>query len=369
MLMSEKTITILLLSAPIGSGHRLAAEALKEAFGKNKNVNVVHGNVFDFFPAILGKTFLKVYLWILSACPWLYEAMYKWGNKGEGSLWMRSLINGALAYLGSGFIKKVQPDVVIATHATPAGIMSIYKRRTHSSIYLCGVITDYTVHRWWLCDGVDTYFIADERLREKFPAALETVALGIPIRQGFQDVDKEDCRKGFAWKEDAKVCLLMGGGDGLLPMEEIIASLIKDKPANLQLVALTGKNASLYQKLACQFGKEVSVLGYTEQIPQLMCGADIIISKAGGLSCAEILASNLDFIIYKPLPGQEENNAKFLAAHYGAAVAYNIEEIRQKIRELCNLEQADCLKTEPSYGKPKAAENICTYILGRLSKI
>ena len=38
----------------------------------------------------------------------------------------------------------------------------------------------------------------------------------------------------------------------------------------------------------------------------------MIVSKAGGLSSAEILASNLDYIIYKPLPGQEENNAKFL---------------------------------------------------------
>ena len=161
--MKTHKFTVLLLSAPIGSGHRLAAEALKETFEKNKDIKVVHGNVFDFFPAILGKTFLKVYLWILGACPWLYEMMYKWGNRGGGSLWMREFINGALAYLGSGFIKKVNPDVVIATHATPAGIMSIYKRRKQSSLYLCGVVTDYTVHTWWICDGVDTYFIALEK--------------------------------------------------------------------------------------------------------------------------------------------------------------------------------------------------------------
>ena len=46
--MNEKKIKVLLLSAPIGSGHRLAAEALQSAFEKYNNVEVVHGNVFDF---------------------------------------------------------------------------------------------------------------------------------------------------------------------------------------------------------------------------------------------------------------------------------------------------------------------------------
>ena len=366
--MINKKIKVLLLSAPIGSGHRLAAEALKETFENKENIEVVHGNVFDFFPEILGKTFLRVYLCILGACPWMYELMYKWGNKGEGSLWMRSLINCALAYLGSSFIRKVAPDVVIATHATPAGIMSIYKLRNKASLYLCGVITDFTVHRWWICDGVDTYFIADERLREKIPATFETVAYGIPIRQSFQNLDKASCRRELGWKGEDKVCLLMGGGDGLLPMEEIIASLIKDKPANLKLVALTGKNTTLYEKLLSKFGDSVQILKYTEQIPQLMCGADMIISKAGGLSSAEVLASDLNFIIYKPLPGQEENNAKFLAANCGATIASDMKAITQKVKELCKLEE-NIAKERVYYGKPQAAEKISNYILGRLSKI
>lgn len=367
MVMENKSISVLLLSAPIGSGHRMAAEALKQSFEKNENVKVIHGNVFDFFPHILGKTFLKVYLWILDICPWLYELMYKWGNKGGGSLWMRSLINGALAVLGNSFINRVKPDVVIATHATPAGIMSIYKRRQHNNLYLCGVVTDFTVHRWWICEGVDTYFIADEKLSEKFPANFETIAYGIPIREGFQNLDRTTCRAQFGWKEEDKVCLLMGGGDGLLPMEAIITALLESQLINLRIVALTGKNASLKQRLASKFDKQLKILGYTEQIPQLMCGADMIVSKAGGLSSAEILASNLEFIIYKPLPGQEENNAKFLEANCNAKIAHDIQEISENVRELCNKTDAGSCNDKTNFGKPQAAENICNYILGRLS--
>lgn len=80
MTKKKQKYTVLLLSAPIGSGHRLAAEALREAFAEHEEVEVVHGNVFDFFPHFLGTAFLRSYLWILGCCPWLYELAYKWGN-------------------------------------------------------------------------------------------------------------------------------------------------------------------------------------------------------------------------------------------------------------------------------------------------
>ncbi|MDO5473965.1 MAG: glycosyltransferase, partial [Phascolarctobacterium sp.] len=128
------------------------------------------------------------------------------------------------------------------------------------------------------------------------------------------------------------------------------------------------KNTTLYKKLLSKFGDSVQILKYTEQIPQLMCGADMIISKAGGLSSAEVLASDLDFIIYKPLPGQEENNAKFLAANCGATIASDTKAITQKVKELCKLEE-NIAKERAYYGKPQAAEKISNYILGRLSKI
>ena len=59
--------TILLLSAPLGSGHKMAAEALEEAFKKHGNVKVVNGSAFDFFPKWLGNIILGGYIGILKA--------------------------------------------------------------------------------------------------------------------------------------------------------------------------------------------------------------------------------------------------------------------------------------------------------------
>ena len=57
----NRKLKILIMSAPIGSGHRMAAAALEEALLRLENVEVVQGNVFDFFPSWLGTAFLKFY--------------------------------------------------------------------------------------------------------------------------------------------------------------------------------------------------------------------------------------------------------------------------------------------------------------------
>ena len=64
----EKKYTILLLSAPIGSGHKLAAQALEQSFALADNVQVVHGSIFDFFPG----SFIYGYSHIVPGCmSWL----------------------------------------------------------------------------------------------------------------------------------------------------------------------------------------------------------------------------------------------------------------------------------------------------------
>ena len=376
----RKKYTVLLLSAPIGSGHRLAAEALREALSEQADVEVVHGNVFDFFPHFLGSTFLRTYLWILGCCPWLYELAYKWGNQQSGSLWLRGLINRSLALLGSSYLQRVRPDAVIATHATPAGIMCYYKEK-HPEIFLGAVVTDFTVHKWWLCNGVDAYFVADARLKEKITVPTQVQAFGIPLRQDFRRFDSFDydaCRKQYGWTSEERVCLVMGGGEGLLPMEEILLALQKKSIAGLRLVAITGNNAKLEQKLRERFAvaagareqnvagsaTPIEIYGFRQDVPQLLAGADMIITKAGGLTCAEVLATGLELFIYKPLPGQERGNAAFLEQYYQAKVCDGLEQLVHAVVA------ASCQKRAKQGKKPLgnrlAAMQIAEFVLEKI---
>lgn len=364
----QNKLKILILSAPIGSGHRLAAEALKEYLEAKPGVVVEHGNVFNFFPEVLGKLFLGTYLKILDWCPWLYALVYKWGNQGGGSLWVRALINKALAILGRSYILNQSPAAVIATHATPAGIMSYIKEQKH--LWLGCVVTDYTVHRWWLVDGADAYFVAAPELEEKLPGAKAVKAFGIPLRKAFTKLDRSQAKQQVGWEEASKVCLLLGGGEGLLPMEDIISQTSKCWPENLLMVAITGHNAKLKLKLEQSFkdlikAGRLKVEGFRQDLPQLMAAADLVITKAGGLSTTELLAAGVDFIIYKPLPGQEMNNAKFLQQHYQVGLAQSLEELEQQF--LHWQEGSAFTEKKQYYGKPQAAQQIGDYILQQLN--
>ena len=57
---------------------------------------------------------------------------------------------------------------------------------------------------------------------------------------------------------------------------------------------------------------KVLVLGFTNQVPELMSISDLVVTKPGGLTTTESLASGLPIIAINPIPGQEEENAQFL---------------------------------------------------------
>ena len=349
-LAKNKKLKILILSAPIGSGHRMAASALEEALLRLENVEVVQGNVFDFFPSAIGKAFLKFYETVLAVCPWLYALSYRWSNQGGGSLWMRNQLNGILLRLGKTFIEEVKPDAVFSTHATPTGILSLYKQKYDSSLWLGVVVTDFTVHRWLVCPGVDAYFLADEKLFGQIGSAAgrsETqpalYGWGIPVRGRFTEKQepatiRREVRDRFGWSAGAFVCLLAGGGGGMLPMEEIVKSLQNEKFKDIYVVAVTGHNDGLCKKLeALQKGfsktesdestSRLAVLGFTDEMPQLMQAADVVITKAGGVSLAECLECGANILIYHPLPGQEQGNTVFLQQEYGAAAVTDLRQL------------------------------------------
>ena len=353
-----KKLKILILSAPIGSGHRMAAAALEEALLRLENVEVVQGNVFDFFPSVIGKTFLKFYETVLAVCPWLYALSYRWSNQGGGSLWMRNLINGILLRLGKSFIEEVKPDAVFSTHATPTGILSLYKQKYDISLWLGVVVTDFTVHRWLVCPGMDAYFVADEKLFGQIHSVAEHSEMrpslygwGIPVRGRFVEKQelaavRQDVRNIFGWPADAFVCLLAGGGGGMLPMEEIVRNLRNEKFKEIYVVAVTGHNDGLRKKLEIlkkEFSKKkteenvcrLAVLGFTDEMPCLMQAADVVITKAGGVSLAECLECGANILIYHPLPGQEQRNTAFLQQEYGAAAVTDLRQLDEYLgREL-----------------------------------
>ena len=56
----------------------------------------------------------------------------------------------------------------------------------------------------------------------------------------------------------------------------------------------------------------VKILSYTNKVPELMSISNLVVTKPGGLTTSESLASHLPMVIINPIPGQEKENAEFL---------------------------------------------------------
>jgi processive 1,2-diacylglycerol beta-glucosyltransferase len=69
------------------------------------------------------------------------------------------------------------------------------------------------------------------------------------------------------------------------------------------------------------------VLGYANDERRLMAAADLLVTKAGGMTLAEALAADLPMLLWGSLPGQERRNERFAARAGVALVARSRREL------------------------------------------
>jgi processive 1,2-diacylglycerol beta-glucosyltransferase len=90
----------------------------------------------------------------------------------------------------------------------------------------------------------------------------------------------------------------------------------------MHLVVLCGSNErsrTRLERLAKRRGHEATFLAFTDRVRELMAAGAVLVTKPGGMSCTEALASRLPQVLYHPIPGQEEDNAAAIV-RYGAGV-------------------------------------------------
>lgn len=311
---------IVIISAPIGSGHVKAGQAVGAALQSiDPDSEIIFANVFDFFPAIIGKTVLRLYLKVLSIFPKAYAMAYNWGDTSSSALLGRELISRLLAGRMLAFFDTIQPDAVVATHATPAGLVAVLLRQGKLRIPGIAVVTDFVVHRLWIYPELTHYCLANEKLRHALAAAGipldRSSASGIPVDSSFAaENSHQTIQAKLGLNPLLPTIMLMGGGEGLLPATEISAALDSIE-AEFQILAVCGNNQNLHRSLlrrASTMRHRLILRGFVNNIAELMAISDLLITKPGGLTSAEAMCCGLPLVLYRPIPGQEEANARHL---------------------------------------------------------
>ncbi|MBU1870278.1 MAG: glycosyltransferase, partial [Candidatus Omnitrophica bacterium] len=327
---------------------------------------------FNYTNPISEKVINRLYLEVIKRTPQIWNYLYDNPSVVKNLEKIKASIHKFNSPKLKNLFEKFKPDAVLCSQAFPCGMCADYKKTYNVNTPLVAVLTDYVPHSFWLYDAVNYYITPSDdvtlRLMQKGVELSKIKSLGIPFDQKFiEPQDKEKLLQKLRLKPDALTILLMGGGQGLGPIKTIISSLEKINYP-LQEIVVTGTNKKLYKSLkrkVKKLKKDIQLLSYSNNIHELMAASDLIISKPGGVTTAEVLAKKLPMIIVKPIPGQEENNTRYLTEKGAAIKIDEPEEINSVIEEL--IKDASKLKRlSESAGfisKPLASLNIAKLIL------
>ena len=96
---------------------------------------------------------------------------------------------------------------------------------------------------------------------------------------------------------------------------------------NALLCVLPGRNEALRQALEDAYhGQGVLTVPFTDQVPAYMHAADVLLSKAGGISSSEAAMLGVPLVHTMAIPGVETENAAFFARHGLSFFARNVDE-------------------------------------------
>lgn len=324
-----------------GTGHQKAAESIMEASShmdpriKCAALDVGH-QTFPF----LGSMVNRMYLQMLKSAPFIWEYLYDNPNVEEATRDARELLRLAGYLKIKRMLKKYRPSAVVCTQAMPAIAMAAEKRKGRLKVPLISVITDFSIHTYWLHPEVDLYLVGHEDVKQEMIrrgiSADRIRVTGIPILPKFgETMDPVAARHKLHLSPHKKTLLIMGGGHGLGPLDEMVEA-IKTIPLNIQTMVVCGKNRRVHKRILKAVGgdPDFHVFGYVKDTSSLMSAADILVTKPGGLTCSEALAKQLPLILTSPIPGQEERNVRFLTRHQVARVAQTSEELIQVVNDL-----------------------------------
>ncbi|OGK79265.1 MAG: hypothetical protein A2X53_22125 [Candidatus Rokubacteria bacterium GWA2_70_23] len=364
---------MLVLTASYGSGHARVAETLAAEFRRAGAAATVVDHFHDLVHPSFDRASRALYYAMLRRAPVLWGAAYWLGDQlsvsspllmGFNRLGVRKLRQRMLA---------VSPDHVVSVHPTPVAALSVLWSRGMRIPPHTTVFTDFVAHTQWIHPHVDRYCVPAEEIAHDLTARgvprERVVVTGIPVGQEFaQPADRAATRLALGLSPRLPVLLFMdGSGGGFGRLEDATRKILQmEQP--LQAVVVTGREEALEGRLrGLVAGSEarVKVCGYVDNVRQLMGAADFLVTKAGGLTLAEALATELPMICFGSLPGQEARNERFAAMAGVALVASSDAQLHRVIAAalrdpvlLRNIQ--DRIRV---YRRPQAARTIVDLVL------
>ncbi|HTM56862.1 MAG TPA: glycosyltransferase [Candidatus Udaeobacter sp.] len=367
---------IAVLHATAGSGHKRAAQALAAAMTQlDPRATVREVDTLVFASRFYRTTYAASYNAMAARAPALWGALYhSWASApvNRGTAPVRLAMDRLNLRRLTRVLEREAPDAVVCTHFLPVEALSPSRGHGRLRVPLYCVITDFTAHPFWAFPHVDRYFVASPEVAEELAGHGVTRSkievTGIPVDPIFaKTIGRSAACARFGLEPKEPVVLVMGGGSGVGPLADL-AERLTALAARPRVVVVCGTNQRLFRELesraAARAGR-ILPIGFTYEVDALLEACDVVVSKAGGLTCSEALIKRVPLVIYRPTPGQEVRNAAYLEQGGAAVLAESAAEVETTVsRWLGSPAERD--RVREAAGKlahPDAAERIARRVL------
>jgi 1,2-diacylglycerol 3-beta-galactosyltransferase len=292
-------------------------------------------------------------------------------------------VNGALwPYVRKAareLVRKHPADLLISVHpianAPLIRALEQHHRAASRPPPFVVVVTDLvSTHAFWFHRAASLTIVPTEPAARKAldcglsPQRLKVV--GLPVAARFhQDMESAaTIRQRLGWPQDRPMVLILGGGDGLGPIENAVRAVAS---AGLQagLAVVTGRNQDLRARLSARrWPIPTFIYGFIDQMPAFMRAADVLFSKAGPGTISEALSAGLPMVLYSFLPGQEEGNVGYLTDSGAGIWAPDHAAMVAALRRLLEQEGAyeKAVAACRSLARPQAAAEVADILMAQV---
>ncbi|MGG4203867.1 glycosyltransferase [Paenibacillus jamilae] len=366
---------ILILYASYGEGHVQAARAIMDSLRRLGRCEVQLLDLMaESHPWLNGLTKF-VYMQSFKTIPQLYGWVY---NITRG-MQATSVFGHVLHSFGMRqltlTLKKELPDLVI--HTFPQLALPALRRKMGMSLPIVNVVTDFDLHGRWLHPDIDRYYVATEDIQQEaaqrgIPIE-RIIATGIPIHASFYNMSADEIPVQEqvipSLQSETTTLLIMAGAYGVLSGILDICRQLSQLP-QLRLLIVCGRNQQLKAEVDALYADhpDIYTYGFVDFVPALMRASNLVITKPGGITLSESIASGLPILVFKPVPGQELNNALYLQQKGAARIARTTEELIQHCLDLISTPSLaeEMMQAIELLRKPHPADQIAEDILHQL---
>ncbi len=365
---------ILFLFSDTGGGHRSAAEAIIEALGLE-------------FPGQIACEMVDIFKEYapppLNLAPRIYPPLSRhptlWGmgyRLSDGPRRTRAFYNAIWPYVRRNLralLDEHPADLVVSVHqlinVPVARLVAMY------GLPFITVVTDMvTTHAaWYATRATHTIVPTQEAYRRGLKAGMsphQMSVVGMPVADRFcqPQGDRSAIRQRLGWPEDRPTVLMVGGGEGMGPLEEMTAAL-DQAGLPVALAVITGRNQALKSRLEKRRWKlPVQIYGFVTEMPAFMHAADFLVTKAGPGTISEAFIAGLPVILYSKMPGQEDGNVTFVVEKGAGVWAPEPAEVVETLRTWLDSPETHrrVAQVSRSLARPHASREIARLLAARI---